>query len=88
MDRSLRTEGCADKYAIAYATDHMLHRSYDGYFDPFYILHELAKASPQTCDIPSLTVGMISLRARTSSSWISWKIVGTMRINFERITSE
>ena len=30
MDRLLLTEGWADKYAIAYATDRMLDRSYDG----------------------------------------------------------
>ena len=30
MDGSLRTEGWADKYTIANATDHMLHRPYKG----------------------------------------------------------
>ena len=41
MEESRRTKGWADKYTIANATDHMLHRRYDGYFNPLYLLHEL-----------------------------------------------
>ena len=40
MEGSRRTKGWADKYTIANATDHMLHRRYDGYFNPLYLLHE------------------------------------------------
>ena len=68
LDGLRRTKSWAGKYTIANTTDHILHRRYDGYFDPLYLLREHSGGFPQACHIPSPTVGMLSLTARRSSS--------------------